>query len=282
MRRIIIIGIALFCIILTLFTIYTGLPLFKVAKIGDIKQQYNNTTKAIGDLSKYKGTDYKNAEKELNTSLELCKQAQEDYEAAAALRTEEDIQDVLQTKAYDIEYIWVKIGNYAYNNNVDLQIDIYKTEGETADNDYVLSDLKISCVSSYYGMISFIEQISRDSDLKFIPQNIKMTAEWKDVVSEEIPTQPLYIDKDFNDISGKEKQKKLVLSTVFYKTDIPLSKDSLLKVENPESVTAEREAAEAAAKEASKSKDKGNTTNTTNSTNTTKSASGAENKTIKQ
>ena len=64
-----------------------------------------------------------------------------------------------------------------------------------------------------------------------------------------------------------------MLVTEFYKTDVPISKTSISKVENEQTLEAEKQAAEEAAKTAkntTNSTTKTNTTSTTNKTNTTK------------
>ena len=57
-----------------------------------------------------------------------------------------------------------------------------------------------------------------------------------------------------------------MLVTEFYKTDVPISKASISKVENEQTLEAEKQAEEEAAKAAK------NTTNSTSKTNTTNTA----------
>ena len=271
MRRIIIFGIATFCIILVIITIFAGIPVLKISKWNDIKAQYDSTSAAMGDLTAYNDNNLNNAKKSLENSVNDCKKTKTEYENIAASKSEEEKENAIKTKYYDLEFIWVKLGNYAYNNNIELQVDIYKTEESDTDNDYVLCDLKVTTISSYFSFITFVEQISRDADLKFIPQNLKMYSDWYESVKEENPRKPLYLDDHFNEIEPEDTKPKKLLISEFYKTDVPIAKDSLLKVENPESVQAEKEAAEKAALN-NKVNPNANANTTTNTTNTTNSS----------
>lgn len=268
MRRIIIIGVALFCIILAVFTIYTGLPLFGVPKISDVRAEHDKTTAAMNELDTFKKTTFSTVSKRLEGAVAKCKAAKTEYDKAAQSQTEEEKIEALKSKTYDIEYLWVKLGNYANNSRIDFTLDIYKTEEANTENDYVLCDLKVTAISSYYGFIDFLEKISADPDLKMIPQNLKMGSEWKQVRVDISSPNTLYLDYEFNEGDTYREIPKLVLVSEFYKTDVPIRKDSLLKVENPETLEAEQKAAEKAAEEAAKNP---NSTNATNSTSNSSS-----------
>ncbi len=265
MRRIIIIGVALFCIILAVFTIYTGLPLFGVPKISDVRAEHDKTTAAMNELDTFKKTTFSTVSKKLEGAVTKCKTAKAEYDKAAQSQTEEEKKEALKSKTYDIEYLWVKLGNYANNSRIDFTLDIYKTEEANTENDYVLCDLKVTAISSYYGFIDFLEKISVDPDLKMIPQNLRMGSEWKQVKLDISSPNTLYLDYEFNEANATYREiPKLVLVSEFYKTDVPIRKDSLLKVENPETLEAEQKAAEEAAKNQ-------NSTNATNSTSNSSS-----------
>ena len=119
---------------------------------------------------------------------------------------------------------------------------------------YVLCDLKFEIVSGYDGITSFIEDISKDADLGFIPENLKLYSEYRQVKVLNPEDKSIVYDT------------KLMLVTEFYKTDVPISKASISKVENEQTLEAEKQAEEEAAKAAK------NTTNSTSKTNTTNTA----------
>ena len=136
MRKVIISGITLFCLLLSFFTVRAGLPLFKVPAIKDIKAKYDETTMALGDLKKFQETAYKPAEQNLITSVTNYKATREMYEKIAETKTDEEKEKAFKSQAYDLEYLWIKIGNYAYENKADLTLEIYKTEEQETESLY--------------------------------------------------------------------------------------------------------------------------------------------------
>lgn len=259
MRKVIISGITLFCLLLSFFTVRAGMPLFKIPAIKEVKQKYDETTVALGELKKFQETAYKPAEKSLAESVTNYKATRELYEKIAETKTDEEKEKAFKSQAYDLEYLWIKIGNYAYENKADLTLEIYKTDEHETDDEYVLCDLKFKTISSYSGAKAFIEQISTDSELQFIPENLKMTSEWKEinVLTDADKTRPLVLDENNNRNASVNNSgmglRKLLLVTEFYKSNVPVSKATLLKIENTQTVEAEKNAT--------------NTTNTTNATN---------------
>ena len=270
MRKIIISGITLFCLLLSVFTVKTGLPLFKIPAMKEIKSTYDETTVSIGKLKQFKEEVYGPADLSLTETVKSYNETRKMYNDVSATKTEEEKQKAQKAQAYDLEYLWIKIGNYAYKNKADLTMEIYKTEEQETDDDYIKCDLKFRTISSYSGAKQFIEDISVDSELQFIPENLKMTSEWKEinVLTDADKTTPLILNEYNNkatetNYAGKSL-RKLLLVTEFYKSDVPVSKSTLLKIENTQTVEAEKKAAEEAAKEAAKNPNASATTTTTN------------------
>ena len=128
MRKVIISGITLFCLLLSFFTVKAGLPLFKIPAMKEIKTNYDDTTVALGDLKQFQEAIYKPAEVSLQTSVANYKESYNMYQRIAETKTDEEKARALKSPAYDLEYLWVKLGNYAYANKADLTMEIYKTE----------------------------------------------------------------------------------------------------------------------------------------------------------
>lgn len=218
MRKIIISGITLFCLLLSVFTVKTGLPLFKIPAMKEIKSTYDETTVSIGNLKRFKEDVYVPAEESLDTTVKSYNETRKMYNDVSATKTEEEKQKAQKAQAYDLEYLWIKIGNYAYKNKADLTMEIYKTEEQETDDDYIKCDLKFRTISSYSGAKQFIEDISVDSELQFIPENLKMTSEWKEinVLTDADKTTPLILNEYNNkatetNYAGKSLRKLYLL-----------------------------------------------------------------------
>lgn len=183
------------------------------------------------------------------------------YEAAMENKTAMEKERAIAGVSYDLSYLWVKIGQYATKNNCDLTIEVFQNQQTAEDENYVLCDFKFNFAASYADTISFIEKISIDNELNFIPENLKMSTEYR-----EVRTDQQYNGQPFTD-SDVVDAKILLLVTEFYKTNVPIAKSSLLKVENQLTIEAEEAAAQEALKNGNTTNTTANTTNTTNSTN---------------
>lgn len=161
-------------------------------------------------------SDLKKAVTEHDSSYEI-------YEQVAGTKTEEEKQKALLGQAYDLEFIWVTLGTYASESKCDLTLELSKNQNESTDSTAEVCDLKVQVVGAYTGIINFIERISTDNDLKIIPENLKMYSEYRTVK---------LVDEESNE--SEEGTKKLMLVTEFYKTNIPISKNTISKIESQE------------------------------------------------
>lgn len=250
MRKLILTGMLIFTLIFGFVCVKKGITFpVKIYSYAELKAESNTVNTKMDNLTRMKSTTYAAAESSLQTSVKKHLEIKTNYDKISSTKSEEQKEKALLGQDYDISYLWVKLGNYATKNNCDLTLEVSQEKDATEDDKYVLCDLKFSTTSGYDGVTSFIEEIGRDSELSFIPENLKLYSQMKEINELDAETgQPV-------------KVNKLMLITEFYKTDIPISKASLLKIENQQTLEAEKKAAEEAAKN--------NTTNTASTTNTT-------------
>lgn len=249
MRKLILSGVLIFTLIFAFVCVKSGMagPI-QIYSYADLKARDEATNLKMNELTKVKSEGYATTEANLQRTVKKHLEVKSTYEKVASTKTEEQKQKALLGQDYDLSFLWVELGNYATKNNCDLKLEVSQEKDTSDDENYVLCDLKFEIVSGYDGITSFIEDISNDTDLGFIPENLKLYSEYRQVK---------VLNSEDNTI---EYQNRLMLVTEFYKTDVPISKTSISKVENEQTVEAEKQAAEEAAK---------NTTNTTNKTNTT-------------
>lgn len=167
-----------FCIVvisvLLIVSLFNGLNLFgvRVLSIKDItlKKQEVKLAKTNLDLEK---TKYDVLESKLNTEKQEFKIEKNKYEAISDETV--DIINKLNTKEkYSIEYIWIKLGNYAKLNNLSI---VVAEPGNTLNGEEKAQDdsiFKIQVSGSYISVASFIYNIENDDELKFRLDNIKM------------------------------------------------------------------------------------------------------------
>lgn len=225
MRKTILTVVLIFTIIFGFLCVKKGITFpIKVYSYEELKTESNTVNTKMDDLTKMKATTYVATESSLQTSVKKHLEIKTNYDKISSTKSEDQKEKALLGQDYDISYLWVKLGNYATKNNCDLTLEISQ-EKDTKENDkYVLCDLKFETTSGYDGITSFIEDIGRDSELLFIPENLKLHSQLKEI-------------KVLDSETGKAvSTNKLMLITEFYKTNIPISKASLLKIENKQSL----------------------------------------------
>lgn len=270
MRKIILTGILIFALIISFVSFKTGMTFpTKIYSYNELKQKQDETNSQLDALTNLKSGAYANAQRALEQSIKSFKATKTMYDAAMESKTDIEKERAIVGTSYDLSYLWVKLGNYATENNCDLTIEVFQNQETSEDENYVLCDFKFNIVSSYANSIAFIEKLSKDSELNFIPENLKMYSEYRQVNTITNYDGSYLPESETN--PGKPEEMEvtmLVLVTEFYKTSIPVAKSSLSKVENQLTVEADEQATETTTQnQTSNTTNTNNTTNTTNTTN---------------
>lgn len=226
MRKIILIVVSIIVVIVSVLCVTNGIagPI-KIYSYSQIKQKNDDTTAKLNELTNLKANDYRKEEAELKKTITEYQEVSEKYEKVSQTKTESEKKEALAGQEYDIEFLQIKLGNYATANKVDLSIELSKNEEKDG---YILCDFKFQVVGAYSGIINFIEDVSSDDQLNFIPENLNLYSEYREVST-------IYENSVAGTSTGNKvnkKQKRLMLVGEFYKSNIALRKDSLLKVEN--------------------------------------------------
>ena len=134
---------------------------YKIESINDIQNANNNLDNKfsqVDTLTKQtypKGlSDFKSAVTDLNT-------AKTDYESKIAnLASTVDLGTV-QIDTYQIESLWIKVGNYAKKEGVMLTLDLVQGSGSG------LYNLNFKLFGNYTSITDFVYDIENDADLHF-------------------------------------------------------------------------------------------------------------------
>ena len=95
------------------------------------------------------------------------------YDDLAARASVEEIRAVNQTKEYLLDYLWMKIGTYANDNDVKVLIDHKEEEAK----------INFDVSGQYIAVINFIYDLERDADLSFNVDNIVMQGGSTDAIT---------------------------------------------------------------------------------------------------
>ena len=167
--------IIILIVLLIALSVYIGLQGFEVGEIEVLS--YQNILKRDEDLdsviqraSKLVQTDYKTALNNVqNNTKELIKQ-REKYDELTLVSTEGDIMKSKQLEVYDVDTLWVKLGNHATAEGVTLKMDV-KNGSSGLENYY---NLEFEVNGSYITITDFISDIENDSELGFRIEEFEM------------------------------------------------------------------------------------------------------------
>lgn len=105
--------------LITLIALYdVNFGVIKIVSIKTLLSQYNQVTTANTNLEQQSST-YNSTLKSLDTAKESYKTQKAKYDSISD-ETLKIIKEANTSQKYDIEYIWVKLGNYAKENNLSI------------------------------------------------------------------------------------------------------------------------------------------------------------------
>ncbi|MBR1883463.1 MAG: hypothetical protein IJ809_00690 [Clostridia bacterium] len=186
--------IIILCIALLIFMINNeegmDLLLFKVystSALDEKKEELNTKVESL-DLTR---TNHKNALNNLESAKSNYEKEKNRYDAISD-ETISIINQATKGTTYNLEYIWVNLGNYALANNLSISLyepgativttddDTSNTTKATGSTSTQISDtvsletLKIMVKGTYLNVSEFIYNVENDKELRFNLDNIRM------------------------------------------------------------------------------------------------------------
>ncbi len=171
MRKILISVLVVLMLILTASYMVNGMNKISVRGVKGIDEKNSEIESKISELSNAITVTYQGAVSTLMQTVNTLIDNKTEYENQAALSNLNSSNYATGLEAYDIDYLWTKLGNYAKEENVIIKIDV--TAGGTSSNLY---NLNFSVGGTYVGATDFIYDIENDSKLGFKIDDFKMTA----------------------------------------------------------------------------------------------------------
>ena len=171
MRKILISVLVCLMLVLTAFYVVNGMAKINVKGVKGIDQKNSELESKISELSNVISVTYQGAQTNLSKTASTLIDNKTEYENQATLSNLNSSNYATGLEAYDIDYLWTKLGNYAKEEGVVIKIDV--TAGGTSSNLY---NLNFTVGGTYVGATDFIYDIENDSKLGFKIDNFKMTA----------------------------------------------------------------------------------------------------------
>ena len=130
-------------------------------QIQDEKAELDAKVKELNNLNK---SGIPNASGEVGIELQNYANKKDAYEQLKSSANREQIAEANKIEIYLLDYLWIKVGNYANDNAVKFKM---TPNQETATLDFDIT-------GSYISVINFIYDLENDAELRFDVDNIVM------------------------------------------------------------------------------------------------------------
>lgn len=142
---------------------------FEIQSVKQLAMQKADLQKVITDTNEKINKIFPAMRSELESKQGILLQNKNQYIQLANLSSDTEIAKANVDQSYSLEYLWVKVGNYATAEGITLKL-------EVVENKEGSRDLKFTAQGAYLGVIRFISSIENDKDLNFRIQDFDMIA----------------------------------------------------------------------------------------------------------
>lgn len=177
MKKLLILILIGLLVALSVFIVISGFEVGKTEILSyvGIKEKNEYLDEKIQESSKLAEKDYKQAVSTVQESSKKLEQTKKQYQEMITISEDGDIKTAGQIERYEIETLWVKLGNYATSEGAVVKIDI--VQGNTKDS----YNLRFTVNGSYISITDYISDIENDSTLGFKIEEFKMLPSGNDL-----------------------------------------------------------------------------------------------------
>ena len=172
MKKLLLLILIALLLALSIFIVIQGVEIGKIEVLGikEIQEKNSELDAKIQQAGKLAEKDYQQAVSEVETNTKKLKEEKKNYEDMTAISEEGDAESVNQIEKYEIETLWVRLGNHATSEGVVMQMDVLKGNNSVQD----VYNLKFTATGGYIQITDFISAIENDSTLGFKIEDFKM------------------------------------------------------------------------------------------------------------
>lgn len=171
MKKLLISFLILLLIVLSIFIALKGFKIGNIEVLGikGIQEKNDQLDIKVEQATKLASVDYKKAIGEVELNAKKLTEEKQKYEDIIALNINPE-GEVAQIQKYEIETLWVKLGNHATSEGTTIKIEVTKGTNTTEDT----YNLNFTATGSYISITDFISDIENDSTLGFKIENFRM------------------------------------------------------------------------------------------------------------
>ena len=172
MNKLVILILIALLVSLYIFIFLKGVIIGSVEVLGikGIQTKSEALTEKIQEATVLAEKTYTEAVKDVDTNAKKLEEEKKNYQDMTTISSESDVQAANQLERYEIETLWVRLGNHATKQGVTMQMDVLPSSSEAKDT----YNLKFTATGSYISITDFISAIENDSTLGFKIEEFKM------------------------------------------------------------------------------------------------------------
>lgn len=144
-----------------------NIEILGIKEIQDRSAELDETIQEAGKLAQ---KDFQEAVQEVKDNSKKLKETKQEYLDMTAVSSESDVQSAAQLETYEIETLWVKLGNHATNEGATMKMDVTKGTNTTQET----YNLNFTVNGSYISITDFISDIENDETLGFKIEEFKL------------------------------------------------------------------------------------------------------------
>lgn len=170
MKKLLILVLIALLLTLSIFIVIQGVHIGSLEILGvkGIQEKSSQLDEKIQQAGKLAEKDYQQALNDVKTNTKKLQEEKNNYEDMTQISEDGDVQAANQIEKYEIETLWVKLGNHATTQGVVIKMDVKK--GNAQD----VYDLQFTATGSYISITDFISAIENDSSLGFKIEEFKL------------------------------------------------------------------------------------------------------------
>ena len=172
MKKLLILILIALLLALSIFIFMNGVSIgnVRVLGIGGIQSRSEALNEKIQQATVLAEKTYKEAVSDVDTNAKKLEQEKKNYEDMTTVSSDSDVQAANQLERYEIETLWVRLGNHATSQGVVMQMDVLPSSSGAKDT----YNLRFTATGSYISITDFISAIENDSTLGFKIEDFKM------------------------------------------------------------------------------------------------------------
>lgn len=143
----------------------------KINSYLEISEENEKLDKLIDEANTQKTSTYAKKKAAVESAYKNLVTSRESYQELLNMGVDNDGVPLSKIQEYEIEKIWITIGNYAKKEGIDVKLEI--TSNNSVSGTY---DLNFTAVGIYSSIEDFLRDIQGDNTLVFKIENFKLVA----------------------------------------------------------------------------------------------------------